>query len=66
MDIGQLSVGGEEPCTKDWLGEDVEDSISNDFLVNGGNAGAISNTPDAVIMSVELTCKGGIGKTYIG
>jgi len=39
-------VGEEEPCTEDGLGEDVKDGVSDDLLVNGGVAGAISDTPD--------------------
>ena len=50
--LGHANVGEEQPGSEDGLGEDVEDSVSNDLLVDIHLAGAISDTPDAVIMSV--------------
>jgi hypothetical protein len=44
--LGDALVGEEEPCTEDGLGEDVEDGVGNDLLVNVHVAGAISDTPD--------------------
>jgi hypothetical protein len=41
-------VGEEEPGTEDGLGEDVEDGVGNDLLVNVHVAGAISDTPNTV------------------
>lgn len=66
MDISQLSVSGEEPGAEDWLGENIEDSIGNDLLVNSGNARAICNTPDAAILSVIFTSIRSSDKTHIG
>ena len=39
-------MGEEEPGTEDGLGKDVKDGIGDDLLVNGGVAGAVSDTPD--------------------
>lgn len=39
-------MGEEEPGTEDGLGEDVKDGVGDDLLVNGGGAGAVSDTPD--------------------
>lgn len=39
-------MGEEKPETKDGLGKDVEDGISNNLGVNARNARTISNTPD--------------------
>ena len=44
--LGDALVGEEEPGTEDGLGEDVKDGVGDDLLVNGGGAGAISDTPD--------------------
>lgn len=57
VDVCHLGMGSEEPGTEDWLGEDVKNSVSDDLMVNGSNAGAIGNTPDAVMMSAELKVK---------
>lgn len=54
VDVCQLGMGGKKPGTEDWLGEDVKDSVSNDLLVNSGDAGAIGNAPNAVMMSAEF------------
>ena len=39
-------MGEEEPGTEDGLSEDVKDGVGDDLLVNGGGAGAVSDTPD--------------------
>lgn len=57
--VSHLGMGDEEPCTEDWLGEDVKDSVGNDLLINRGDAGTVSNTPDATMMSVEIGKKAG-------
>ena len=44
--LGDALVGEEEPGTEDGLGEDVKDGVGDDLLVNGGGAGAVSDTPD--------------------
>ena len=44
--LGDALVGEEEPCTEDGLSEDVKDGVGDDLLVNGGGAGAVSDTPD--------------------
>ena len=56
FDVGlwHADVGKEEPCTKDWLGKDVQDGISNDLLVDVHVARTISDTPDAVFKSVMI------------
>ena len=46
LSLGNSSVGVQEPGTEDGLGEDVEDGIGDNFLVNIGNASTISDTPD--------------------
>jgi hypothetical protein len=54
VDIGHLSMGNKEPCTKDWLGKDIKDSVGNDLLVNSGDAGSVSDAPDAVRKLVNV------------
>ena len=48
LSLGHALVGEEQPCTEDGLGEQIEDSVGNDLLVNGHLARAIGNTPDTV------------------
>ena len=48
LSLGHALVGEEQPSTEDRLGEQVEDSVGNDLLVNGHLAGAIGNTPNTV------------------
>jgi len=40
-------MGEEEPEAKDWLGKNIEDSVSNNLGVDIDVAGSISDTPDA-------------------
>ena len=47
LSLGHALVGEEQPSTEDRLGEQVEDGVGNDLLVNGHLAGAIGNTPNA-------------------
>ena len=47
LSLGDALVGEEEPGTDNGLGQDVEDGIGNDLVVNANVAGAIGNTPDA-------------------
>lgn len=42
----------EKPEAKDRLGENIENSISDDLSVHIGNASSIGDTPDAFDMSV--------------
>lgn len=46
-------VGEQEPCTEDGLGQDVEDGVGDDLLVNVKVAGSVSNAPDAAELSVS-------------
>ena len=46
LSLGHALVGEEQPSTEDRLGEQVEDGVGNDLLVNSHLAGAIGNTPD--------------------
>ena len=39
-------MGEEKPEAKDWLGENVKDSIGDDLGINVDVAGSISNAPD--------------------
>ena len=50
---GHGIMGEEEPEAKDRLGEDIKDSVSNDFSINAGDARSIGNTPDASETSVN-------------
>lgn len=36
VDVGLWDrlVGDQKPSTKDWLGQDIEDGVSNDLLVD--------------------------------
>lgn len=45
--VGHVVMGEEEPETKDGFGEDVEDSIGDDFGVDINVPGSVSDTPDA-------------------
>lgn len=45
--VGHGVMGEEKPKTEDGLGEDVEDSVGDDFAVDVDVAGSISDTPDA-------------------
>jgi hypothetical protein len=47
--LGHLGVGKEEPETEDGLGENVQDSISDDLSVDRHFSGAISNTPNTTL-----------------
>lgn len=44
---GHCIVGEEEPEAKDRLRHDIEDSVGDDFGINIGDAGSVSDTPDA-------------------
>jgi hypothetical protein len=46
--VGQFGVGDEQPGAEDGLGQDIKDSVGNDFLVNIEKTGTIGNTPYAV------------------
>ncbi|KXT18924.1 hypothetical protein AC579_3587 [Pseudocercospora musae] len=56
--LWHADVGEEQPGTEDWLGQDVEDSVGNDLLVNVHVAAAISNAPDARESSVSSSMSG--------
>jgi len=44
--LGGAGVGEQQPSTEDWLGEDVEDGVGDDLLIDVHLAAAIGNTPD--------------------
>lgn len=44
--LAQVSVGNQEPGTKDTLGQDVEDGVGNNLAVNANPASTIGKTPD--------------------
>lgn len=46
LSLGHALVGEKQPSTKDRLGEQIEDSVGDDLLVNGHLAGAIGDTPN--------------------
>lgn len=48
-----LSMSEQQPETKDWLGEDIENSISDDLSIDTPLSGSISNTPDNWVQSPE-------------
>lgn len=63
--LGDLGVAEQEPETEDGLGENVKNSVGNDFVVDRGLAGTVRNTPDTerikiVGLSDQVFC------TYIG
>jgi hypothetical protein len=47
--LSDVSMSNEEPCTKDTLGEDIEDGVSNDLTVDAGLASTVGDTPDTKI-----------------
>lgn len=48
VSLGHVHVGQKEPQAEDWLGEDIENSVSDDLTVDGDVAGAVGDTPDTV------------------
>ena len=46
--LTQLGVSDQKPGTKDTLGENVQDSVGNDFTVNTDLAGTVGKTPDTI------------------
>jgi hypothetical protein len=40
-------VSEEQPEAEDWLGKNVEDSVSDDFGIDANDTSTIGNTPDA-------------------
>ena len=44
--LGHAGMGNEEPCTKDDLGENIEDGVGNNFAINADPAGTVGNSPD--------------------
>jgi len=46
--LGHALVAEKEPESENRLGHDVENGIGDDFSVDAGLAGAISDTPDAI------------------
>lgn len=47
VSLWHACVGEKKPCAEDWLGEDVQDSVGDDLLVDVEVAAAVSDTPDA-------------------
>jgi hypothetical protein len=47
--LGHVGMSNQEPRTKDTLGEDIEDGVSNDLTVDAGLASTVGNTPDTKI-----------------
>lgn len=47
------AVSEQEPETEDWLGENIKDSIGDDFTVNRPLASAITNTPNDWVKSPQ-------------
>ena len=52
-DLRDALVRDEEPCAKDNLGHDIEDSVGNDLGVNRDLASTIGDTPDTGKESVK-------------
>lgn len=50
---GLFGMCEQEPETKDGLGKDIQDGVSNDLSVNAPLASAITNTPDNRVQSPE-------------
>ena len=46
MSLRHLAVGKQEPGAEDWLGEDIEDSVGDDLLVDTENASTVGDAPD--------------------
>lgn len=44
--VGNLCMCQEEPEAKDWLGKNVQDSISNNLLVDRQMTASVGDTPD--------------------
>lgn len=65
--LGDALVGEEEPGAEDGLGEDVEDGVGDDLLVNVHVAGAVGDAPDAgESLVLGHDCDVGSGETYMG
>jgi len=53
------SVHVKQPGTKDGLGQNITDSVGDDFSVNGGVAGTVGDTPDDWVGSPDDKGEGG-------
>lgn len=51
--LGQSSMGDQEPRSKHWLGQDIQNSVGNDLRVNGHLARAIRDTPNDWVKSPD-------------
>jgi len=51
-DLRDALVRDKEPCAKDDLGQDVENSVGDDLSVNGDLASTVGDTPNTVEVSV--------------
>lgn len=63
--LGGAGVGEQQPSTENWLGEDVEDGVGDDLLIDVHLAAAVGNTPDTMILLVEADRSFNVC-TYIG
>jgi len=59
--LGELGVGEEQPEAEDWLGEDIENSICDNFLVDAEETGSVGNCPDDWVRSPDEECVKGDG-----
>lgn len=53
VDLRGTAVGEKQPSAEDWLGEDVQNGVGDDLLVDVGLTAAISHTPDA---ATDIRC----------
>lgn len=48
-----VSMSAEQPSTKDWLGQDIKNSISNDLSINRPETSSITNSPNDWVQSPD-------------
>lgn len=51
--LWDVGVGQEKPDTEDGLSQNVKNGVGNDLSVNGKVSGAVGNTPDTAIVSID-------------
>lgn len=69
VDVGlrHAGVGEEQPSTENWLGEDIQNSVGDDLLVNVHVAATVGNTPDArKIVSLVLQISREVNELTLG
>jgi len=54
--LRELGMSEEEPETEDWLRQDIEDSVGQNFLVDAKDAGSVGYTPNDWVGGPDEDC----------